>query len=148
MSWSNQEKDGVPKKDLATLERNYADAELAYQSLKREYDKVLGELTETKLTVIEYHHAMAQTEKKFEELKEQVLTKEAEYQRLVDQNKQYLIQLDHVKTTFEQEITHQVEQAIVPYQQKILRMDRFAEYFPVFLALTVFGTILYVLFWK
>jgi len=148
MSWSNQEKEGVPKKDLATLERNYSDAELAYQSLKREYDKVLVELKETKLTVIEYRHAMVQTEKKFEELKEQVLTKEAEYQRLVDQNKQYLKQLDHVKTSFEQEIGLQVKQAIVPYQQKILRMDRFTEYFPVFLALIVFGTILYVLFWK
>jgi len=148
MSWSNQEKDGVPKKDLATLERNYADAELAYQSLKREYDKVLVELKETKRTVVEYRHAMVQTEKQFDELKEQVLTKETEYQRLVDQNKQYLKQLDHVKTSFEQEIGQQVKQAIVPYQQKILRMDRFAEYFPVFLALTVFGTILYVLFWK
>lgn len=148
MSWSNQPKEEPQKKDLATLERNYADAELAYQALKRDYHNVLSQLKATKSTVYDYRQKAIATEEKFEELEERLTEKSAEMQRLLDQNKRYLQQLDHVKTSFEQELTQQVQQAIVPYQQKILRMDRFVEYFPTVLSLGIFGAILYVFFWK
>lgn len=115
MSWSNQSKEEAPKKDFATLERNYADAELAYQSLKRDYHNVLSQLKTTQSTVTDYRQKAIATEEKFEELEERLTEKSAEMQRLLDQNKRYLQQLDHVKTTFEQELTQQVRQALVPY---------------------------------
>jgi len=77
MSWSDQQTtdETFNHQELIQLRKNYADAELAYQSLKRDYNDVLEELSITKRRMTLLRDRTHKTEQKFEELKLEVDTK-------------------------------------------------------------------------
>jgi len=140
MSWSNQSNTNKSL-DLETLEQNYKNAELAYTTLKRDYNSVLTELEETK-------QQLTDNQKDYLALKKLVITQSQEINQALTQHKTNMNELKQTKADFEQELAEQVKQEIIPYRKDMLRMDRLVEYLPLFFALVTAFCLLYVLFRK
>ena len=70
MSWSDQQTTDelFNQHEVEQLRRNYADAELAYQSLKRDYNNVLEELSTTKRRMNILRDKTNETNKQFKKM--------------------------------------------------------------------------------
>jgi len=148
MSWSDQQTtdETFNHQELIQLRKNYADAELAYQSLKRDYNDVLEELSITKRRMTLLRDRTHKTEQKFEELKLEVDTKTEAINQLITQNKSYFNQLDESSQTLDKRVKQLVSDKLESEKRGIIRMELFAEYFPTVLSLIALASILYFIF--
>lgn len=150
MSWSDQqttnETETVNHQELEQLRQNYADAELAYQSLKRDYNKVLEELSTTKRRMDLLRNRTHETSQKFDQLKIDVDHKTEKINQLITQNQRYFNQLDESSQTLDKRVKQLVSEQLESEKQGIIRMELFAEYFPTILSLIALAGVLYFIF--
>jgi len=148
MSWSDQQTTDelFNQHEVEQLRRNYADAELAYQSLKRDYNNVLEELSTTKRRMNILRDKTNETSKQFEQLKVEVDTKTEAINQLITQNQNYFNQLDESSQTLDKRVKQLVSDQLESEKQGIIRMELFAEYFPTILSLIALTSILYFIF--
>lgn len=148
MSWSDQQTtdETFNHQELIQLRKNYADAELAYQSLKRDYNDVLEELSITKRRMDLLRNKTNETNKQFEQLKIEVDTKTQAINQLITQNQNYFNQLDESSQTLDTRVKQLVSDKLESEKQGIVRMELFAEYFPTVLSLIALASILYFIF--
>lgn len=139
--------------ELTALRRQYANAELAYQSLKRDYSEVLDELKTTRKVVSNLHRKTLDTDEKFSQLKEvfkqqqlDLDKKTAHVSRLITENESYFNQLNQDKQEFDKRVVHLVKNEMAFEKEKIIRMDRFAEYIPTAMSLIALAAILFYIF--
>ena len=148
MSWSDQQTTDelFNQHEVEQLRRNYADAELAYQSLKRDYNDVLEELSITKRRMDLLRNKTNETKKQFEQLKIEVDTKTEAIDQLITQNQNYFNQLDESSQTLDKRVKDLVSEQLESEKRGIVRMKLFAEYFPTVLSLIALASILYFIF--
>ncbi|MFW3589649.1 hypothetical protein [Vagococcus fluvialis] len=148
MSWSDQQttNETINHQELEQLRQNYADAELAYQSLKRDYNNVLEELSSTKRRMDLLRNRTHETSQKFDQLKSDVDNKTEKINQLITQNQSYFNQLNESSQTLDTRVKQLVSDQLENEKQGIIRMEIFAEYFPTILSLIALASILYFIF--
>lgn len=147
MSWSDQEKTGFQEtNEIEELKRNYANAELAYQSLKRDYANVLTELETNRKKLYIVRDRASSTASQFENLKSELSEKTKAIDSLISKNESYFNQLDKNSQTLDTRVKSIVDGEIERQKDQIIRMDRFTEYFPVVLSLIALAAILLFIF--
>ncbi len=147
MSWSDQETTGFQESnDIEELKRNYANAELAYQSLKRDYSNVLTELSDTKKRLYVIRDRTSETASQFDALKSDLSAKTKAIDSLIAKNESYFSQLNKNSQTLDGRVKAMVDNEIERQKSEIIRMDRFTEYFPVLLSLIAFAAVLFFIF--
>lgn len=153
MSWSNHQTpetapQTVSNQEVLALKQKYDDAELAYQALKYDFTTVSQQLKKTETALNQCQQQSAETDHQFAKLKAENETQKQTIQTLVSQSKQYLTEIEQVKSVSQAEIHAKVQTEVDLYQHKLFSMKAFAEYLPTFIALITLCTILYALLGK
>lgn len=153
MSWSDQltshttNTSETNEQELALLRRAYADAELAYQSVKREYETVAKELALLSRKAEAVKQESQKTASQFIQVQRELTEKMTAISQLILKNEHYFIQLDENSKTMDKHVHSLVAEEIARQKEQIIRLDRFTEYFPVFVSLIALAAILYFIFW-
>lgn len=147
MSWSDQNAGAFQEQsDINVLKQNYANAELAYQSLNRDYQATLAELKKTQQLVAQLHQKTVDTDQAFEQLKQELVEKMNRINQLTSLNQHQFDQLSQHKQGLDREVSAIVHEEIEKQKADIIRMDRFTEYFPTVISLIALASILYFIF--
>lgn len=147
MSWSDQKSNAFQEQsDINVLKQNYANAELAYQALNRDYQATLTELEKTQQVVKQLHQKSVETEQAFNQLKQEMTNKINQISQLTSSNQNQFEQLNQHKQGLDMEVSFMVNEQMEQEKADIIRMDRFTEYFPTVLSLIALAGILYFIF--
>lgn len=154
MSWrtqpepENQATQTLSNQAILALKQQYDDAELAFQDMQEKFDRVSQQLKTTEAALNRSQQQSAETARQFATLSAENEAQKQTIQSLVSQCKQYLTEIEQVKSVSQAEIHAKVQKEITAYQRKLLNMTVFKEYFPVLLSLIGLGAILYTLLGK
>ena len=147
MSWSDQNSGAFQEQsDINVLKQNYANAELAYQALNRDYQATLAELEKTQQVVKQLHQKSVETDQAFNQLKQEMTNKINQISQLTSSNQNQFEQLNQHKQGLDMEVAFMVNEQMEQEKADIIRMDRFTEYFPTVLSLIALAGILYFIF--
>ncbi|MDT2783051.1 hypothetical protein P7H41_13990, partial [Vagococcus fluvialis] len=147
MSWSDQNAGAFQEQsDINVLKQNYANAELAYQALNRDYKATLTELKKTQQMITQLNQKTVDTDQAFEQLKQDLVEKMNRINQLTSLNQHQFDQLSQHKQGLDREVSIIVNEEIERQKADIIRMDRFTEYFPTVLSLIALASILYFIF--
>ena len=147
MSWSDQNAGAFQEQsDINVLKQNYANAELAYQALNRDYQATLAELKKTQQVVSQLHQKVTETERAFSEVKQEVAEKVNQINQLTSTNQKQFEALTQHEKGLDMNVAFLVAEQIEEHKSDIIRMDRFTEYFTTVLSLIALASILYFIF--
>lgn len=147
MSWSDQNAGAFQEQsDINVLKQNYANAELAYQSLNRDYQATLAELEKTQQIINRVNEKINETNHEFSKVKQEVAEKVNQINQLTSTNQKLFEELTQHKEKLDIKVALLVAEQMEEYKSDIIRMDRFTEYFPTVISLIALASILYFIF--
>ncbi|MDT2472651.1 MULTISPECIES: hypothetical protein [Enterococcaceae] len=147
MSWSDQNAGAFQEQsDINVLKQNYANAELAYQSLNRDYQATLAELEKTQQIINRVNEKINETNHEFSKVKQEVAEKVNQINQLTSTNQKLFEELTQHKERLDTKVSLLVAEQMEEYKSDIIRMDRFTEYFPTVISLIALASILYFIF--
>lgn len=147
MSWSDQNAGAFQEQsDINVLKQNYANAELAYQSLNRDYQATLAELEKTQQIINRVNEKINETNHEFSKVKQEVAEKVNQINQLTSTNQKLFEELTQHKERLDIKVSLLVAEQMEEYKSDIIRMDRFTEYFPTVISLIALASILYFIF--
>lgn len=147
MSWSDQNAGAFQEQsDINVLKQNYANAELAYQSLNRDYQATLAELEKTQQIINRVNEKINETNHEFSKVKQEVAEKVNQINQLTSTNQKLFEELTQHKEKLDIKVALLVAEQMEEYKADIIRMDRFTEYFPTVISLIALASILYFIF--
>ena len=147
MSWSDQNAGAFQEQsDINVLKQNYANAELAYQALNRDYQATLAELEKTQQIINRVNEKINETNHEFSKVKQEVADKVNQINQLTSTNQKLFEELTQHKERLETKVSLLVAEQMEEYKSDIIRMDRFTEYFPTVISLIALASILYFIF--
>ncbi|MDT2783067.1 hypothetical protein P7H41_14085, partial [Vagococcus fluvialis] len=98
MSWSDQNAGAFQEQsDINVLKQNYANAELAYQSLNRDYQATLAELEKTQQIINRVNEKINETNHDFSKVKQEVAEKVNQINQLTSTNQKLFEELTQHK---------------------------------------------------
>lgn len=147
MSWSDQNAGAFQEQsDINVLKQNYANAELAYQALNRDYQATLAELEKTQQIINRLNEKTNETNHAFGKVKQEVADKVNQINQLTSTNQKLFEELTQHKEKLDIKVALLVAEQMEEYKADIIRMDRFTEYFPTVISLIALASILYFIF--
>ena len=147
MSWSDQNAGAFQEQsDINVLKQNYANAELAYQSLNRDYQATLAELEKTQQIINRVNEKINETNHDFSKVKQKKNKKVNQINQLTSTNQKLFEELTQHKERLDIKVSLLVAEQMEEYKSDIIRMDRFTEYFPTVISLIALASILYFIF--
>lgn len=147
MSWSDQNAGAFQEQsDINVLKQNYANAELAYQALNRDYQATLAELEKTQQIINRLNEKTNETNHEFGKVKQEVADKVNQINQLTSTNQKLFEELTQHKERLDIKVSLLVAEQMEEYKADIIRMDRFTEYFPTVISLIALASILYFIF--
>ncbi|MEQ7219452.1 hypothetical protein ABQD64_13615 [Vagococcus fluvialis] len=106
MSWSDQNAGAFQEQsDINVLKQNYANAELAYQALNRDYKATLTELKKTQQMITQLNQKTVDTDQAFEQLKQDLVEKMNRINQLTSLNQHQFDQLSQHKQGLDREVS-------------------------------------------
>lgn len=147
MSWSDQNSGAFQEQsDINVLKQNYANAELAYQALHRDYQATLAELEKTQQIMNRLNEKSNETNHEFSKVKQTLADKLNQINELTSTNQKLFEELTQHKERLDTKVTLLVAEQVEAHKSDIIRMERFTEYFPTVLSLIALAGILYFIF--